>query len=143
MDFNGKYADTNVPVRELMYETWSQLHGSQLHTWDKSYYFPVAEEAKKLLRLVDNGTLRWLEEVQDCDNLAIDVSAQINRVVVREGLRGAQLAFGRIAGRFKYAGKHMANIMILDTGEIWLPEPQNGVIYSPDDVEEVWWISIP
>ena len=113
---------------------------------DYNLWKPTLAEMKAAIKLSEVDRARFLDDINDCDDFALQLNADIKRMRAFDGEAGKipkdqwyPWAFGEVFGT-KFNGwplGHSANICLCQEG-IFLIEPQNDQIWladgPPDDL---------
>lgn len=116
--------------------------GSNINLADSNYYLPTKREVEELYAASELNNFKYDAESMDCDDYALLFKAWVTQTAYKDNRRRPPMALGMVWGKVPFA--HALNIFInQDDKQIYLLEPQTGVIYKPKgNISDIWMIYI-
>ena len=133
--------ETRKGLEEVWPEVWKRL---RRNAWlfDQSFWLPKRERVEEFLEKSQVDRMKYLPEVSDCDDMALQLYAEAKRVrsilaasgeIPRE--EWLPWAFGRIMGN-EFRGMrmpHAVNWVLTEDSGLLLIEPKDDRIWEPKE----------
>jgi len=112
---------------------------SNLWLSDATYSTIDKKALEEFLQINPANERKYVGELWDCDNFALELHASVSRMFADEGLNGA---FGEVWGnRASDDTGHAWNFFIDESKTLWYVEPQTDEVFAPSH-ETIWMMKL-